>query len=112
MREQREPGHGERDAGPARDLHGPAEQGAREERDDEHREPRHREVDVALVDVLPKPSATSMTPMRIRKTSARILIVGWRSTKSPIGPAKTSITRTAITIAATITDRAGPCRPR
>ena len=52
---------------------------------------------------MPKPSPTSATPIRIRKASASILIVGWGSTKSPIGRAANIITPTAMTIASTMT---------
>ena len=48
-------------------------------------------------------SATSITPMRMRKESASIFTVGWASTNFPMGPAKTSITPTASTMATTIT---------
>src|SRR5512133_3927912 len=53
----------------------------------------------------PKDSATSITPIRIRKESARTFMVGWRSMKSPIEPAKTIMTPIATTIAATMTGR-------
>jgi len=45
----------------------------------------------------------SMTPMSRRNDSARIFMVGCRSTNSPIDLAETSMTSTAITIAATMT---------
>ena len=51
----------------------------------------------------PSPSATSDMPISSRKDRARILIVGWSSTKSEIGPAATIMTMTAMTTAATIT---------
>src|SRR5574342_447010 len=53
----------------------------------------------------PVPSATSMRPTRRRKASASIFMVGWRSTNVPMAPAKAIITPTAITMAATITER-------
>src|SRR6185503_9035034 len=45
---------------------------------------------------LSKASAMSMTPMRMRKESASILMVGWRSTKSLMYLEKASMTPTAI----------------
>src|SRR3990170_496577 len=53
------------------------------------------------------PSAMSSTPIRMRKLSARIFMLGCRLTKSPITPANTSMNPTASTIAMTMTKRWG-----
>ena len=48
------------------------------------------------------PSATSITPIRSRKASARILRLGWLSMNRLTAPAETSMTSIAITIAVTM----------
>ena len=52
-----------------------------------------------------RPLPTSITPIRIRKASARILTVGWVSMNPEIGPDSHIITMIATMIATTI-DRA------
>ena len=41
---------------------------------------RHRHVDEGVVEITPKPSATSAVPIRTRNDSASTFTVGWRST--------------------------------
>ena len=52
---------------------------------------------------VPIPSATNITPIRIRKLGASIFNVGCRETKLLTGPAKTSIRRIDRTTATTMT---------
>ena len=56
----------------------------RVERLDRNRED-HRDVDEGVIEVNTISVATSVVPIITRNESANILVVGWRSTNSPMG---------------------------